>query len=187
MISLREQLPLLRINRGEVVHYDESWVFDLIRDAAERSGHEDSWFADDIAKGVVLYLKEKFHQTSIGIEELFTKIERTLRAVGFPDIAGNLQQSPPPARLSLASVAEDAGEGFELLFFQLLGNRLASVRELGARRLHCSELKYAVQRINGTDRWNADCDSLQSEILDYMTLELMRDDYADDRVSLMVT
>ncbi len=187
MISLREQLPLLRIERGEVVHYEESWVFDVIRDAAYRSGHEDSWFADDIAKGVILYLKEKFHQTSIGIDELFLKIERTLQAVGFPDVAGNLEQSAPPARLSLATVAEDSGSGFELLFFQLLAKRIASIRQLGTRRLHCSELRHAVQHISGAKRWNGTCDQLQNEILEFMAQEMMRGGNARGGLSLMVT
>ncbi len=171
------------MDRGEVVHYDESWVFHLIREAAERSGHEDSWFADDIAKGVILYLKEKFQRTSIGIEEFFTKIERTLRAVGFPDIAGNLEQSPPPARLCLSRLAEDAGAGFELMFFQLLGERVAAVRESGARTLHCSELRPAVQRINGTERWNEDCERLQTEILDFVANELLARERSAERLA----
>ncbi len=174
------------MDRGEVVHYDESWVFHLIREAAERSGHEDSWFADDIAKGVILYLKEKFQRTSIGIEEFFTKIERTLHAVGFPDIAGNLEQSPPPAQLSLIRLAEEAGHGFELMFFQLLGERVAGVRDSGARRLHCTELQPAVRRITGVERWNEDCDRLQTEILDFVASELLRGENRQG-VSLMVT
>ena len=118
MISFREQLPLLRLNCDEVLHYEESWVHDVIQEAAQRSGHGDSWFAEDIAKGVILYLKERFQKTSIGIDELFMKIERTLRAVGFSDIAGNLEHQTPPARICLNAMAEDAGEGFELRFFQ---------------------------------------------------------------------
>ena len=184
MIALREQLPLLRVSRDEVVHYEESWIRDIINEAAARSGSDDSWYAEDIAKGVTLYLKERFEQTSIGLDELFDKIGRTLCAVGFDKVADHLQPSAPPTRLSLAHVAEQAGNGFELWFFHHLANRLDVLREVGTRQLHCSELKMAVEHICRPKRWSQKCDRFQDEVLTYLAIELSRD---TDDVRLMVT
>jgi hypothetical protein len=186
VIALREQLPLLRVGRDEVIHYEESWISDIISEAAARSGSDDSWYADDIAKGVTLYLKERFSQTSIGLDELFDKIGRTLCAVGFDKVADHLKPSAPPTRLSLAHVADEAGTGFELWFFHHLGRKIDVLREVGTKRLHCSELKIAVERICQPRRWSQKCDLFQDEVLVFLALELSRAQ-AQSRVQLMVT
>lgn len=174
MIALREQLPLLRVSGDEVIHYEESWIRDVISEAAARSGSDDSWYADDIAKGITLYLKERFDHTSIGLDELFEKIGRTLCAVGFDKVAENLEPSAPPSRLSLARVAEEAGNGYELWFFHHLRRKVGVLREVGTRRLHCSELKMAVEQICRPKRWSRKCDQFQSEIVDYLAIEISR-------------
>ena len=184
MIALREQLPLLRVAQDEVVHYEESWIRDIISEAAARSGSDDSWYAEDIAKGVTIYLKERFQQTSISLDELFEKIARTLRAVGMPKVADNLQPSAPPTRLSLASIAEDAGNGFELWFFHHLGERIGTLRGVGTKKLHCSELKMAVEQICRPKRWSQRCDQFQEEVLVYLAMELSQE---AEEMRLMVT
>jgi hypothetical protein len=185
LISIRDQLPLLRINRREVVHYEEDWVIGLIRQAAEDAGLDDPWIADDIARGILLYLRERFCYSSISIEEFFHKIQHTLRAIGFADVAGNLRQSTPPARLSLSAVAEAAGDGYELLFFQILRKRLHEAKRRGATKVLCSELRPAVTRLCEAKRWNRRCEALQTEILDYLSSALARK-RKDGEVTILV-
>jgi len=171
LISLAEQLPLLRMPRGEVIRYEESWFLDIIRDAAVRAGIEDPWFAEHIAQGIVLYLRKRFSQNSIGLEELFGKISQTLQAVGFPHIARNLAPSAPPASMCLDALAEQAGNGYELCFFQLLGAALRDARERGSVHLQCAGLHGAVNRLCRTKRWGRRCDSLREEILAFVSTE----------------
>jgi hypothetical protein len=171
LIALAEQLPLLRMPRGEVIRYEESWFLDIIRDAALRAGIEDPWFAEHIARGIVLYLRERFVHSSIGLDELFSKIADTLQAVGFPHIAHNLERSAPPASMCLASLAEAAGEGFELSFFHLLGSALRDARERGSVQLQCAGLHDAVNRLCRTKRWGRRCDALRDEILTFVASE----------------
>jgi hypothetical protein len=185
LITTRDQLPLLRINRWEVVHYEESWVLDLIRQAAARAGLRDAWIAEDIARGIVMYFKERFAHNSISIEEFFRKIDGTLRAIGFADVAGNLRKSAPPTHLSLSRMAEEAGSGYELFFFQLLGERLEEARRRGTTQVFCRELREAVTRICAAKRWNRRCEELQSEILDYLATGMARDS-GDADVTILV-
>ncbi len=187
MITLHEQLPLLRNQRGEVLRYEESWLLDLIRDAAERTGMDDTWFAEHIAEGIAIYLKESFPGTSIDIDELFLKMRRTLTAVGFPHVAGNLQPSMPASRISLEELAEEAGSGFELSFFGLLGEELRTVTRQPVNRIVISDLKRAVSKISGAKRWCRRCDRLASEILEFMSLDVARSAPDDRQVALVVS
>lgn len=159
---------------------------DLIRQAAARAGLRDAWIADDIARGIVLYLKERFDHNSISIEEFFGKIEGTLRAIGFADVAGNLRKSAPPSEISLSRVAEEAGSGYELLFFQLLNERLDEARRRGTTQVFCLELREAVTRLCAAKRWNQRCEELQSEILDYLASGMTRDASDVDDVTVLV-
>jgi len=185
MIATRDQLPLLRLGHEEVVQYEESWVHDIIRDAAERSGCTDSWFTEDIAKGVILYLKKRFPGSSIDVKELFEKIDKTLRAIGFEHVAGHLEPSTPPASLSLSRLAKNAGDGYELVFFQLLSERLGNLRDMGTSRLHCSELRDAVVSLCRAKRWSPKCERLQIEILEFVANQMARSSKSE--VSLMVS
>ncbi len=158
--------------RGEIVRYEESWFLAIIQEAAQRAGIKDVWFAEHIARGIVIYLRERFSQTSIGIEELFEKISQTLHVVGFPQIARELEPSAPPATMSLDSLAAQAGNGFELSFFQLLSEALRDARDRGSVQVHCAGLSSAVSRICQTKRWGRRCDQLRDEILTFVSNEL---------------
>ncbi|MEO0446512.1 MAG: hypothetical protein AAF191_10605 [Verrucomicrobiota bacterium] len=185
MITAREQLPLLRLNRREVVHYEESWILDLIQQAALRAGVEKPLFVEDIARGIVIYLKERFLDNSIAIEDFFRKIERTLCAIGFEEVAGKLEVTSPPSRLSLVQVAEEAGDAYELAFFQTLTEKLRKAKAQGVTEVHCSELKDAVSRLCGSKQWNAKCEALRGEILGFLANEVGRDAEAD-QVTILV-
>lgn len=158
--------------RGEVVRYEESWFLNIIEEAARRAGIKDVWFAEHIARGIVIYLRERFPQSSIGIEELFQKISQTLHVVGFPQIARELEPSAPPAVTSLESLASQAGNAFELSFFQLLGAALRDARARGSVQIHCAGLSPAVTRLCQAKRWGRRCEVLRDEILAFVASEL---------------
>lgn len=171
MIAIKEQLPLLRLGSQDVVPYEESWVHQIFQDAAVRCGI-DPWFTEEIARGMILYLKRRYPGTAIDISELFDKIDRTLRAVGFEHVAGHVEPSAPPANVSLNRLAQNAGDGYELVFFQLLREQLTSLQGRGANRLHCSELRDAVVSLCKAKRWSPKCERLQQEILDFVANEM---------------
>jgi hypothetical protein len=162
--------------RGEIVRYDESWFLAIIQEAAQRAGIKDVWFAEHIARGIVIYLRERFSQTSIGIEELFAKISQTLQVVGFPQIARQLEPSAPPVLMCLDSLAAQAGSGYELSFFQLLSSALRDARERGSVHVHCAGLQSAVNRLCRAKRWSRRCEHLRDEILAFVSSEVCAGD-----------
>ncbi len=168
MISLPAQMPLLQVGPYEVVHYEKEWIQEAIMRAAEEAGHEKWWFAEDIAKGMILYLQKRFRRNTITLQELFDKIAKTLTTIGFSDVAEKLKPTPPPMRISLFEIAREAGSGYELVFFELLGKRLHDIKNLGVEIIQCSELKHCVKHLKAVQDWSRDCDILQSEIVDFV-------------------
>jgi hypothetical protein len=158
--------------RGEIVRYEESWFLAIIQEAAQRAGIKDVWFAEHIARGIVIYLRERFSQSSIGIEELFAKIAQTLQVVGFPQIARQLEPSAPPATMCLDTLAAQAGNGYELSFFQLLASALRDARDRGSVHVHCAGLEPAVNRLCQSKRWSRRSERLRDEILTFVSSEV---------------
>jgi len=174
MVCLPDQLPLLKFGNQEVVNYEARWLADEITKAARRAGHADWFFAADITRAVIEYLRHRHPRNTITIEELYHKIEHVLEYLGCGDIAQSLEIAPPPLRISLSELAHDAGTGYELEFFRLLGERIASSEGSGTGQILCDGLKGAVKRLRSTPRWNGECDLLASEIAEFLSHELLR-------------
>ena len=168
MIALPAQLPLLRVGRYEVTTYGKDWLEENIRDAARAAGQGDWWFTPDIVRSLMIYLRERFHGTTITLEELTEKIRTTLEKIGFQEIGDRVALTPPALSLSLDDLAREAGEGFELRFFQLLDARLRELAELGAPAIALTASHDGVKRLCATKYWTQTCRQLEGEIATFL-------------------
>jgi len=174
MVCQPNLLPLLKFGDYEVVSYEARWLSDEISKAADKAGHPDWFFAGDITRAVIEYLRHRFPKNIITIEELYKKIEVALSHMGCDDIASRLEILPPPVRISLLDIARDAGSGFELEFFRLLRQRLAQCERSGTSQIMCYGLRKAVKDLCCAGRWNSACEKLTEEINDFITFELSK-------------
>ena len=94
--------------------------------------------------------------------------------MGCDDIARTLEIGPPPVRISLMEIANEAGSGFELEFFRILREKLINTEKSGTSQIMCCELRKAVKHLCGAGRWNSACAELTEEINDYIISELAR-------------
>jgi hypothetical protein len=148
----------------ELTTYEGSWIATCIRSAAARAGHEDWWIAEDIARGVVVYLETRFPATAITIEQLEDKICRTLAKIGFQDVAAHITVDPPMIRVNLHDLARQS-QGIELLFFKLLDNRVTQLQTVGAKKLALTATKAAIKQLRATKTWTPNCSALENEIV----------------------
>lgn len=169
MIALPAQLPLLRVGRYEVTTYGQDWLEENIRDAARAAGQGDWWFTPDIVRSLMIYLRERFPGTTITLEELTGKIRSILEKIGFTDIGDRVALTPPALSLSLDDLAREAGEGFELRFFQLLDARLQELSDLGASAVALTASHDGVKRLCAAKYWTQTCRRLEREISIFLT------------------
>jgi hypothetical protein len=160
-------MPLLRVGQHDVAHYEARWLEDVIRRAAEAAGHRQWWPAADVARGVIQFLRDRFHKNIITLHDLFGKIGQTLKGIGFADIADRIHVEPPPMELSLLEIARES-ERFELLFFRRLADEVFELRELGATRLHCAGMRPAVKYLLGTAARTSACADFEVEIVQFI-------------------
>lgn len=164
MISLIGNRPALQIGRHQVIDYDTAWLDSALRRAAQAADHEDFPFVDDIRGGIVKYLETKCPLKLLPLEDLYERMRRMLVMIGWQKIAENLQPLAPPITFSLISSAREAGNGYELAFFETLRSELTLLRQAGAEDLRFTEIRESVLILRGVPKWNAQCQLLHSEI-----------------------
>ena len=165
MIALIDGIPIVSLPDGSNCLFDKRWITDSIQLAAERAGHGRWWLAGHIAESVALYLHEDFEGSAVELHELGEAVVRVLSTLGFSDIAGTFELTDPPAVLSLAELARQAGTCYELAFFGLLGDRMRRVAGSRAARLEIRDLSGCVRMI-GKRRGNVR--GLREEIVGFI-------------------
>ncbi len=168
MICLVGKLPVLKIGRHQVAGYETEWIDVALQRAADACDRADFPFIDDIRDGVLHYLEHKCPWRLIAIEDLFERMKRMLRRIGCVAIADHLSPLAPPLTVSVARAAREAGNGFELLFFQALQEEIDDLRSRGAEEFHFTGLRESARLLRGTRRWSPSCEILHREILAFL-------------------
>ena len=88
-----------------------------------------------------------------------------LKVIGYKEIVPHFQPTPPPISLSLYEIAEAAGGGYELAFFDLLEKRICAPSSTPVRRqLALLGLQPAIKHLRGVKTWTRACDALREEV-----------------------
>lgn len=145
MIALRDGMPLVALPDGRSAVFDKRWITSSIRAAAEQAGYSRWWLAEHIAESVSIYLMRDFDANQVEIPNLESAVLSVLNSLGFNDVAQHFRLPDPPVRLSLTELAREAGEGYELAFFGLLGDRLLNATGSHATRLEIHDLSGCVR------------------------------------------
>jgi hypothetical protein len=169
MISLIGKRPALQIGRYQVIDYDTAWLDDALRRAARAADHENFPFVEEICDGIVQYLETKCPLRLLQLDELYERLRKMLVKIGCTPIAEKLEPLAPPVTVSLVRAAMEAGNGFELAFFETLRSELANLHRAGVEEIRFVSLRQCVLILRGTQQWNKGCEALLQEILAAIT------------------
>lgn len=164
MIALIGNRPALQIGRHQVIDYDTSWLDSALHRAALAAEHEDFPFVADIRSGIVQYLETKCPLKLLPLDELYERMRRMLVRIGCEKIAEKLEPLAPPVTVSLVRAAMEAGNGFELAFFEMLRSELCDLRAAGAEEIRFTGLRESAMILRGASKWNKQCQALLTEI-----------------------
>ncbi len=176
MIALRGGLPLVRFHDGSVIHFERSWLLSALVRAAEAAGYNKWWLADHVSESVTSYLEQDFNEQVVTIPGIEKAVQSVLQVIGYADVAQYFRTMPPTVRISLEEVARDAGAGYELLFFALLGARLRDLVVSETEKVELCDLQRCVKLLRSAKNWRSDCSGLQGEIVSFIRGELRHRD-----------
>jgi hypothetical protein len=168
VIALRDSLPLLRQSGGEYSAIRREWLCLCLYRAAERAGYSRWWLADQVAASVTLFLSTTFEGNVITEKELRETVIAALQAIGYAEVALQLDIIVPPFELSLNEIAEEAGPGYELAFFRLLEERIQPALSDRASTISINGLQPCVRKLQSVKTWSRECTRLRSEIVNFL-------------------
>ncbi len=168
MIALRDEIPLIQLTDGQAVAFEREWLTRSLTRAARKAGYPQWWLAEHVTESVAEFLRNQRELTVLPVERLGEAVRGALQVIGYGEIAQHFLPGRPCVRLSLITLALEAGTGYELAFFELLSRRVQELACEDGCNFELSGLEPAVKLLRGRKVWCRDCDHLQAEIISYV-------------------
>jgi hypothetical protein len=164
MVAFKEEFPYLRSDSGQIFEFNRDWLHEAITKAADRAGYPSWWLTEHVTESITFYLRLRNDESVVAFSQLSQTVRYVLKVIGYKEIVPFFQPAPPPISVSLIEIAEVAGAGYELAFFDLLEKRIAALVAMGTTDLHFFALHSCVKHLRRTKTWTRACDSLRQEI-----------------------
>ena len=168
----KAEFPYLRGDSGHLFEFDQGWLREAITKAADRAGYPSWWLTDHITESITFYLRLRNDESVVAVSQLSQTVQYVLKVIGYREIIPHFRPEPPPITLSLFDIAQQAGAGYELAFFEDLGHRIDTIVRAGVPNLRVSSIAPSVKHLRGTKIWTRSCDALRSEIVIFIREKL---------------
>ena len=165
MIALRDELPLVRLGNGDTVAFARDWLLRSLTRAALKAGYAQWWLAEHVAESVTEYLRSQREVNVLPVERLTHAVQSVLQVIGYAEVGRHFSAGRPVIQVSLVELAREAGTGYELAFFEMLGRRIQRLVEEENCHFEFIGLEACVKLLRSRKIWSRDCDVLRAEIV----------------------
>jgi hypothetical protein len=165
MVAFKEEFPYLRCDSGQLFEFNRDWLHAAITRAADKAGYPRWWLTDHVTESIAFYLRLRNDENVVAFSQLAQTVQYVLKIIGYKEIIPYFTPAPPPISISLLDIADEAGTGYELAFFDLLEKRIQGLLETGVDNLKVCSLHGCVKHLHGVKIWTRACDSLREEIV----------------------
>ncbi|MBA2430692.1 MAG: hypothetical protein H0V56_01090 [Chthoniobacterales bacterium] len=172
MVAFKEEFPYLRSESGQLFEFNQQWLHAAITRAADKAGYPGWWLTDHITESIAFYLRLRNDEPVVPFSQLSQTVRYVLKMIGYKEIVPHFSPAPPPIAISLLEVAEAAGAGYELAFFDGLEKRIAALVHSGVDSLHLYGLQPSVKHLSGAKAWTRACDALREEVVCFVREKL---------------
>jgi hypothetical protein len=167
MIALPNDLPLIRLDNGQAIPFEPEWLTCSLTRAARQAGLVQWWLAPHVCASVTEYLRVDHHSPVIEATRLEQAVQAVLQVIGYAEVGRHFSVGRPVLAISLVDLARAAGDGYELAFFQLLAQRLDEAFASHTPHFQLIGLDRCVRLLKSRRIWSRECETLQSEIVDF--------------------
>src|SRR5437879_5255209 len=154
MVAFKEEFPYLRTESGQLFEFNRDWLHAAITRAADKAGYPSWWLTDHVTESIAFYLRLRNHESVVPFDQLSQTVRYVLKVIGYKEIVPYFVPSPPPVSFSLLEVAQEAGAGYELAFFDGLEKRINGLMHAHADTLHLCDLQACVKHLRCAKMWS---------------------------------
>ena len=159
MVAFKEEFPYLRCDSGQLFEFNRDWLHAAITRAADQAGYPSWWLTDHVTESIAFYLRLRNDESVVAFSQLSQTVRYVLKVIGYKEIVPYFQPTPPPISISLFDIAQEAGTGYELAFFDLSKNgssRSSTPAPITCISVACSP---AIKHLRGAKVWTRACDA----------------------------
>jgi hypothetical protein len=178
MVAFKEEFPYLRCESGQLFEFNQKWLHAAITRAADQAGYPSWWLTDHVTESIAFYLRLRNDEPVVPFSQLSQTVRYVLKVIGYHEIVPYFSPAPPPISISLVDIAEQAGAGYELAFFDALEKRIAALVSTGADSIHICALQGCVKHLRAAKTWTRACDTLREEIVCFVREKLAANELA---------
>jgi hypothetical protein len=172
MVAFKEEFPYLKAESGQLFEFDRSWLREAITQAAQQAGYAKWWLTDHVTESIAFYLRLRNDESFVAFSQLSQTVRYVLKVIGYNEISPHFAPAPPPVTVSLFEMAVEAGEGYELAYFEVLARRMEVLLQTPINTVQFTALNAAVKHLRGTRVWSRACDRLRAEIVCFIREKL---------------
>src|SRR5438034_4534068 len=172
MVAFKEEFPYLRTDSGQLFEFNRDWLHAAITRAADEAGYPSWWLTDHVTESIAFYLRLRNDENVVAFSQLSQTVRYVLKVIGYKEIVPHFTPSPPPISISLLEIAQQAGTGYELAFFDLLEKRINALIETGVDNLQLCSLQSCGTYLGGVKTSPRACDTLRAEIVCFVREKL---------------
>jgi hypothetical protein len=173
MVAFKEEFPYLQTESGQLFEFNRDWLHAAITRAADKAGYPSWWLTDHVTESIAFYLRLRNDESVVAFSQLSQTVRYVLKVIGYKEIIPHFAPSPPPISISLFEIAEEAGTGYELAFFDLLEKRINILIKTGTENLQLCSLQPCVKHLRGLKVWTRACDALREEIVCFVREKIL--------------
>jgi hypothetical protein len=167
MIAFRDNLPLVQFESGRTVAFERDWLVRSLVRAARKAGFAQWWLAEHVAESVTQYLRSQAELNVLPVDQLTKAVQSVLQVIGYAEVGRHFEAGRPVAQISLLDLARQAGSGYELAFFEMLGRRIQGLVTEEQCDFELFGLEPCVKLLRARKAWSRDCDALRAEIVSF--------------------
>ena len=172
MVAFKEEFPYLRCESGQLFEFDQAWLHAAITRAADQAGYPSWWLTDHVTESIAFYLRLRNDEPVVAFSQLSQTVRYVLKVIGYKEIVPYFTPTPPPITISLFEIAQQAGAGYELAFFDHLEKQLNALVGIGIDSLRLCALQACVKHLQGAKTWTRGCDRLREEVVCFVREKL---------------
>src|SRR5690606_1647082 len=105
MIALPHELPLVTWHKRRQISLSEGWIAESLAHSAAKAGVPTWQWSGEIARAISQYLREEYPANVISPAELRTLLGKSLRGIGYPEIADQASLVAPRVSIYLPDLA----------------------------------------------------------------------------------
>ena len=167
MIALLDDLPMVRLADGTTAPFEREWLVRALAAAARKAGYPQWWLAEHVAASVTEFLRTQCETTVLPVEGLTRSVRQVLQVIGYAEVGRHFEAGRPVMKISLVEIAQAAGAGYELAFFDLLARRLDDALGGDGGCFELFGIERCVKMLRAKKVWSRDCETLRDEIVSF--------------------